>query len=45
MPTEPAQRLTGNPVCKELGTHYLKNNDTNGQHSFYQLIHQGTKLV
>jgi len=27
MPTAPAQRLTGNPVWKELGTHYLKTND------------------
>ena len=35
----------GNPVDYQTGPSYLGEPGTNGQHAFYQLIHQGTKLV
>jgi glucose-6-phosphate isomerase len=38
-------RLDGRPVDYETGAIYWGEPGTNGQHSFYQLIHQGTKLV
>ncbi len=37
--------LEGAPVDYETGAVYWGEPGTNGQHSFYQLIHQGTKLV
>jgi glucose-6-phosphate isomerase len=37
--------LEGTPVTWETGPVYWGEPGTNGQHSFYQLIHQGTKLV
>jgi glucose-6-phosphate isomerase len=37
--------LDGRPVDYETGAIYWGEPGTNGQHSFYQLIHQGTKLV
>jgi glucose-6-phosphate isomerase len=37
--------LTGEPVDYETGAVYWGEPGTNGQHSFYQLIHQGTKLI
>jgi glucose-6-phosphate isomerase len=37
--------LDGNPVDYETGAIYWGEPGTNGQHSFYQLIHQGTKLI
>jgi glucose-6-phosphate isomerase len=37
--------LAGAPVEHETGAVYWGEPGTNGQHSFYQLIHQGTKLV
>jgi glucose-6-phosphate isomerase len=37
--------LSGQPVDYETGAIYWGEPGTNGQHSFYQLIHQGTKLV
>ena len=37
--------LTGNIVDYETGPIYWGEPGTNGQHSFYQLIHQGTRLV
>jgi glucose-6-phosphate isomerase len=37
--------LRGRPVNYETGAIYWGEPGTNGQHSFYQLLHQGTKLV
>jgi glucose-6-phosphate isomerase len=37
--------LAGEPVGVETGAVYWGEPGTNGQHSFYQLLHQGTKLV
>jgi glucose-6-phosphate isomerase len=37
--------LDGRPVEYETGAVYWGEPGTNGQHSFYQLIHQGTKLI
>ncbi|HEU0248454.1 MAG TPA: glucose-6-phosphate isomerase [Gaiellaceae bacterium] len=37
--------LDGRSVDYETGAVYWGEPGTNGQHSFYQLIHQGTKLV
>jgi len=37
--------LEGNPVTYDTGPIYWGEPGTNGQHSFYQLIHQGTRLV
>jgi len=37
--------LDGSPVDYQTGGIYWGEPGTNGQHSFYQLIHQGTKLV
>jgi glucose-6-phosphate isomerase len=37
--------LEGAPVDDETGAVYWGEPGTNGQHSFYQLIHQGTKLI
>ena len=38
-------RLDGEPVEAETGPIYWGEPGTNGQHSFYQLIHQGTHLI
>ena len=37
--------LDGKPVNCETGPIYWGEPGTNGQHSFYQLIHQGTRLI
>jgi glucose-6-phosphate isomerase len=37
--------LSGEPVEHETGPIYWGEPGTNGQHSFYQLIHQGTRLI
>jgi glucose-6-phosphate isomerase len=37
--------LDGNRVTCDTGPIYFGEPGTNGQHSFYQLIHQGTRLV
>jgi glucose-6-phosphate isomerase len=37
--------LDGDPVACETGPVYWGEPGTNGQHSFYQLIHQGTRLI
>jgi glucose-6-phosphate isomerase len=37
--------LAGSPVDCQTGPIYWGEPGTNGQHSFYQLIHQGTRLV
>jgi glucose-6-phosphate isomerase len=37
--------LAGAPVDYETGAVYWGEPGTNGQHSFYQLIHQGTRIV
>ncbi len=37
--------LEGRPVDHQTGAVYWGEPGTNGQHSFYQLIHQGTKLI
>jgi glucose-6-phosphate isomerase len=37
--------LDGRPVDYGTGAVYWGEPGTNGQHSFYQLIHQGTKLI
>ncbi len=37
--------LDGEPVDYQTGAVYWGEPGTNGQHSFYQLIHQGTKLI
>jgi glucose-6-phosphate isomerase len=38
-------RLDGTPVGVDTGAIYWGEPGTNGQHSFYQLIHQGTRLI
>ncbi len=38
-------RLAGRPVDYQTGAVFWGEPGTNGQHSFYQLIHQGTKLI
>ncbi len=38
-------QLNGSPVTHETGPVYWGEPGTNGQHSFYQLIHQGTRLI
>jgi glucose-6-phosphate isomerase len=37
--------LAGAPVDYDTGAIYWGEPGTNGQHSFYQLIHQGTRLI
>ncbi|MBV6509401.1 MAG: Glucose-6-phosphate isomerase [Acidimicrobiales bacterium] len=37
--------LTGEPVQADTGAVYWGEPGTNGQHSFYQLIHQGTTVI
>jgi glucose-6-phosphate isomerase len=37
--------LEGSPVTYDTGPIYWGEPGTNGQHSFYQLIHQGTRLI
>jgi len=37
--------LDGKQVSQETGPIYWGEPGTNGQHSFYQLIHQGTRLI
>jgi glucose-6-phosphate isomerase len=37
--------LAGRPVDYQTGAVFWGEPGTNGQHSFYQLLHQGTKLV
>jgi glucose-6-phosphate isomerase len=37
--------VDGQPVARPTGPIYWGEPGTNGQHSFYQLIHQGTRLV
>jgi glucose-6-phosphate isomerase len=37
--------LDGMPVVQPTGPIYWGEPGTNGQHSFYQLIHQGTRLI
>ena len=37
--------LGGTPVNTQTGPIYWGEPGTNGQHSFYQLIHQGTRLI
>jgi glucose-6-phosphate isomerase len=38
-------RRDGTPVWGQTGEIYWGEPGTNGQHAFYQLIHQGTKLI
>ncbi|MCL2465022.1 MAG: glucose-6-phosphate isomerase [Micrococcales bacterium] len=38
-------RWDGSPVTSETGEIFWGEPGTNGQHAFYQLIHQGTRLV
>ena len=38
-------KLDGTPVKTDTGPIYWGEPGTNGQHSFYQLIHQGTRLI
>jgi glucose-6-phosphate isomerase len=38
-------KLDGTHVSHQTGAIYWGEPGTNGQHSFYQLIHQGTKLI
>ena len=38
-------RLDGTPVSYQSGEVFWGEPGTNGQHAFYQLIHQGTKLI
>jgi glucose-6-phosphate isomerase len=38
-------RADGSPVTTETGEIYWGEAGTNGQHAFYQLLHQGTRLV
>ncbi|BAL90134.1 putative glucose-6-phosphate isomerase [Actinoplanes missouriensis 431] len=40
-----AVRLNGDPVSFQTGEVFWGEPGTNGQHAFYQLIHQGTKLI
>ena len=37
--------LNGKAVARDTGPIYWGEPGTNGQHSFYQLIHQGTRLI
>jgi glucose-6-phosphate isomerase len=37
--------LDGNKIAYDTGPIYWGEPGTNGQHSFYQLIHQGTRLI
>jgi glucose-6-phosphate isomerase len=37
--------LNGEQVARDTGPIYWGEPGTNGQHSFYQLIHQGTRLI
>jgi glucose-6-phosphate isomerase len=37
--------LAGEPIGGDTGPIYWGEPGTNGQHSFYQLIHQGTRLI
>jgi glucose-6-phosphate isomerase len=37
--------LDGNEIAYQTGPIYWGEPGTNGQHSFYQMIHQGTKLI
>jgi glucose-6-phosphate isomerase len=37
--------LNGDDVVRDTGPVYWGEPGTNGQHSFYQLIHQGTRLI
>lgn len=37
--------MEGQPVAGDTGPVYWGEPGTNGQHSFYQLIHQGTRLI
>jgi glucose-6-phosphate isomerase len=37
--------LDGTPVDYQTGAVYWGEPGTNGQHSFYQLVHQGTRLI
>ena len=37
--------LDGEPVDRNTGPIYWGEPGTNGQHSFYQLIHQGTRII
>ncbi len=37
--------VDGTPVATQTGPIYWGEPGTNGQHSFYQLIHQGTRLI
>ena len=38
-------RLDGKPVVTDTGEIYWGEPGTNGQHAFYQLLHQGTQIV
>ena len=38
-------RRDGTPVATETGEIYWGEPGTNGQHAFYQLLHQGTRLI
>jgi glucose-6-phosphate isomerase len=38
-------RLDGSPVTTDTGEIFWGEPGTNGQHAFYQLLHQGTRLV
>jgi len=38
-------RIDSSPVAIDTGPIYWGEPGTNGQHSFYQLIHQGTRLI
>jgi glucose-6-phosphate isomerase len=38
-------RLDGSPVTTQTGEVFWGEPGTNGQHAFYQLIHQGTQLI
>nr|WP_026256422.1 glucose-6-phosphate isomerase [Mycobacterium sp. 155] len=38
-------RCDGSPVSTETGEIYWGEPGTNGQHAFYQLLHQGTRLI
>ena len=38
-------RFDGSPVATETGEVFWGEPGTNGQHAFYQLIHQGTRLI
>ncbi|MDB5394658.1 MAG: Glucose-6-phosphate isomerase [Rhodospirillales bacterium] len=38
-------KVDGTPVDTDTGPIYWGEPGTNGQHSFYQLIHQGTRLI